>query len=95
MQKNTVSLKNLMQQRLIDLSLKVVSIISVKSSWYQTTSRKSDVTKAGPFAKNSSMFKYINQVLNTKSGMNNHAHYSYAIEEVARVTRGLALCACS
>ena len=77
--KVTVSLKNLKQRRLADVSLKDVIITCAKSNWYHTTSRKSDVTKAGPFAKNSRMFKDINWVPNTTRGTNDYAHCSHAI----------------
>ena len=54
-------------------------ITCAKSNWYHTTRRKSDVTRAGPFSKNSRMFKDINWVPNTTRGTNNYAHCSHAI----------------
>jgi hypothetical protein len=77
--KVTVALKNLKQRKLVGISLEDIMITCAKSNWYHTTRRKSDVTRAGPFSKNSRMFKDINWVPNTTRGTNNYAHCSHAI----------------
>ena len=70
------ALKNLRQRKLADVPLADLMVTCAKSNWYHSAT---ELSKAGPFAKLSRMFKGANWVPNTTRGTNNYSHCSHAV----------------
>ena len=74
------ALKNLKQRQLVDIDPGNILLTCSKSAWYKSSRRGDiDVTRPGPFAKNSRLFSKANWIANTTRGTNNYSHCTHLI----------------